>query len=240
MIAMRHDPFGTRLRHGLIASVCGALLALGSVGAAKAQQAESDDDSFEQRIIKGILGGLGVDVGNKRGIEYRERSPLVIPPSLDLPPPDQANVSAQNPAWPREQTRKKTAVQAKPQMYSTPEDPGTSSRMSPDELRRGTSRNAGRVTDPSKSGSQEDIDIGRPLRPNELGSSSIFNWRALTGNYGDETAKFDGEPSRGQLTQPPPGYQTPSPSQPYGTASDKGPGWKIPTILSRPEGTPDN
>src|SRR5689334_12402095 len=82
MIAMRHDPFGTRLRHGLMASVCGVLLALGSVGAVKAQQAESDDDSFEQRIIKGILGGLGVDVGNKRGIEYRERSPLVIPPSL--------------------------------------------------------------------------------------------------------------------------------------------------------------
>ena len=237
---MPHDPFGTRLRHGLIASVCGALLALGSIGAAKAQQAESDDDSFEQRIIKGILGGLGVDVGTKKGIEYRERSPLVIPPSLDLPPPDQASVSAQNPAWPREQTRKKTAVQAKPQMYATPDDPGTSARMSPDELRRGTNRNAGRVTDPSKSGSQEDIDIGRPLRPNELGSSSIFNWRALTGNYGDETAKFDGEPSRGQLTQPPPGYQTPSPSQPYGTASDKGPGWKIPTILSRPEGTPDN
>ena len=240
MIAMRHDPFGTRLRHCLIASVCGALLALGSVGAVKAQQADDDEDSFEQRIIKGILGGLGVDVGNKRGIEYRERSPLVIPPSLDLPPPDQADAAAHNPAWPREQTRKKTATKSVPQTYATMEDPGTSSRMSPTELRRGTNRNAQRVTDPSKSGSQEDIDIGRPLRPSELGSSSIFNWRALTGNYGNETAKFEGEPSRGQLTQPPPGYQTPSPSQPYGTASDTGPGWKIPTILSRPEGTPDN
>ena len=85
------------------------------------------------------------------------------------------------------------------------------------------------MTDPSKSGSQEEIEIGRPLRPNELGTSSIFNWSALTGNYGNETAKFEGEPSRGQLTQPPPGYQTPSASQPYGTASDSGPGWKIPT-----------
>jgi len=240
MIAMRHDPFGTRLRHGLIASVCGALVALGSVGAVKAQQAEDDDDSFEQRIIKGILGGLGVDVGNKRGIEYRERSPLVIPPSLDLPPPDQADASARNPAWPREQTRKKTAVQAKPQIYATPDDPGTSSRMSPAEMRRGTNTNAQRVTDPSKSGSQEDPDIGRPLRPNELGSSSILNWRALTGSYANETAKFEGEPSRGQLTQPPPGYQTPSGNQPYGTVSDTGPGWKIPNILTRPEGTPDN
>jgi hypothetical protein len=238
MIAMRHDPFGTRLRYGLIASVCGTLLALGSVGAAKAQQAD-DEDSFEQSIIKSILGGLGVDVGNRKGIEYRERSPLVIPPNLDLPPPDQPSVSAQNPAWPREQTRKKTAAQVKPQMYATPEDPGTSSRMSAEEMRRGTSRNAERVTDPSKSGSQEDIDIGRPLRPNELGSRSIFNWRALTGSYATENAKFEGEPSRGTLTQPPPGYQTPSGSQPYGVGAEAPSGWKIPNILSRPEGTPD-
>ena len=239
MIAMRHDPFGPRLRHGLIASVCGALLALGSIGAVKAQQADDDEDSFEQRIIKNILGGLGVDVGNRKGIDYRERSPLVIPPSLDLPPPDQANVSAQNPAWPREQTRKKTAVQARPNALATAEDPGTSSRLTPDEMRRGTNPRAQRVTDPSKSGSQEDIDIGRPLRPKELGATSMFNWRALTGNYGTETAKFEGEPTRGQLTQPPPGYQTPSSSYPYGTFSDTTPGWKIPTILSRPEGTPD-
>lgn len=237
---MRHDPFGSRLRHGLVACICGALLACASAGAVKAQQADDDEDSFEQRIIKNILGGLGVDVGNRKGIEYRERSPLVIPPSLDLPPPGAADASAHNPAWPREQTRKKTAAQAKPQVNATAEDPGTSSRMTPDEMRRGTSARAQRVTDPSKSGSQEDIDIGRPLRPNELGSSSLFNWRALTGNYATETAKFEGEPSRGTLTQPPPGYQTPSASQPYGIATDAPGGWKIPTVLSRPEGTPDN
>ena len=237
---MRHDPFGTRLRHGLIASVCGALLALGSLGAVKAQQADDDEDTFEQRIIKGILGGLGVDVGNKKGIEYRERSPLVIPPSLDLPPPDQADASARNPAWPREQTRKKAATQAKPQIYATPEDPGTSSRLSGAEMRRTANPNAQRVTDPSKSGSQEDIEIGRPLRPNELGQSSIFNWKALTGNYGNETVKFEGEPSRGVLTQPPPGYQTPSSNQPYGTVTDTPSGWRVPTVLSRPEGIPNN
>ena len=237
---MRHDPFGPRLRTGLIASLCGALLALGSVGAVKAQQADDDEDTFEQRIIKGILGGLGVDVGNKKGIDYRERSPLVIPPSLDLPPPDQADASARNPAWPREQTRKKTASQARPQVNATPEEPGTSSRLTASEMRRTADPRAQRVTDPSKSGSQEDPEIGRPLRPNELGTTSLFNWKMLTGSYGTESAKFEGEPPRGQLTQPPPGYQTPSPSQPYGTASDKGPGWKIPTILSRPEGTPDN
>jgi hypothetical protein len=240
MIAMRHDRLGTRLRHGLIASLCGALLALGSLSAVKAQQAEDDEDSFEQRIIKGILGGLGVDVGNKKGIDYRERSPLVIPPSLDLPPPDQADASARNPAWPREQAKKKAAGQAKPQVNATMEDPGTSSRMTPEEMRRGADARAQRVTDPSNSGSKEEIEVGRALRPKELGTSGIFSWSALTGNYGNETEKFESEPSRGQLTQPPPGYQTPSAGHPYGIARDTGPGWKIPTILSRPEGTPDN
>ena len=232
---MRNE-FGTRLRHGLIACACGALLALGAAGAVKAQQAQDDDeDSFEQKIIKGILGGLGVDVGNRNGIEYRERSPLVIPPSLDLPPPS-SSPAALNPAWPREQQKKKVAVQNRQNINATPEEPGTSSRLTPDELRRGANPNAQRVTDPSKSGSQEDINIGRPLRPNEMGGSSIFNWRALTGNYGTETATFEREPSRGMLTQPPPGYQTPSGSYPYGIGTETGPGWKVPTILDRPVG----
>jgi hypothetical protein len=111
--------------------------------------------------------------------------------------------------------------------------------MSPEEMRRGATARGQRVTDPSKSGSQSDAEIGRPLRPSELGSSSIFNWRALTGSSANETAKFEGEPSRGQLTQPPPGYQTPSGNQPYGAVSDTGPGWKIPNVLSRPEGNTD-
>jgi len=242
MTAMRHGPFATRLRHRLIACGFGALLALGSAVSAKAQTqaADDDEDTFEQRIIKGILGGMGVNVGG-RGIEYRERSPLVIPPSLDLPPPDAVGAAARNPAWPREQERaKKVATQNKAHTLATPEEPGTSSRMTADEMRRTATPRGQRVTDPSKSGSQEDIDIGRPLRPNELGSSSIFSLRGLMGGSGTEQATFEGEPGRGSLTQPPPGYQTPSAAQPYGTAAEKTGGWKIPTILSRPEGTPNN
>jgi len=228
-----------RLRFGLIATAC-ALLTLGSVAHAQ-QAADDDEDTFEQRVIKGILGGLGVNVGGS-GIEYRERSPLVIPPSMDLPPPNAAGAAARDPAWPREPERKKVAVQNKVNRNATPEDPGTSSRLTPDELRRGINPNAQRVTDPSKSGSQEDIDIGRPMSPKELGVSGtgIFSWKGLTGNNGTETAKFDGEPQRGSLTQPPTGYQTPSPNQPYGASTDTRGGWKIPTILSRPEGSPDN
>ncbi len=235
---MRND-LTTRLRLSLIAGAC-ALLTLGTVAHAQ-QAADDDEDTFEQKVIKGILSGMGVNVGGA-GIEYRERSPLVIPPSTELPPPNASAAAAGNPAWPKDPERKKTATRAKPQLNATPEEPGTSSRLTAYEMRQAAKPDSQRVTDPSKSGSQEDIDIGRPMRPNELGTtgSGIFSWKGLTGNYGTETARFDGEPARGSLTQPPAGYQTPSPSQPYGTSSDTRGGWKIPTILSRPEGNPDN
>jgi hypothetical protein len=37
----------------------------------------------------------------------------------------------------------------------------------------------------------------------------------------EEYATFTGEPARTSLTEPPPGYQTPSPDQPYGIAPEK-------------------
>lgn len=230
MIAMRHEQSATSLRRTLM--VCAALLVLPA--GAFAQQAE-DEDTFEQKIIKNILGGLGVDVG-RPGIDYRERSPLVIPPTLNLPPPQSANVSASNPAWPRDQDQRKLTVSNRPNQRATPDEPGSHSVLNPDELRRGTNPRAGRVTDPSQStGSLDEVNIGRPMSPGALGASSIFTWDAITGRHQGE-AKFAGEPTRGSLTQPPIGYQTPSPNYPYGFAGDNGAGWKLPTILDRPVG----
>ena len=53
------------------------------------------------------------------------------------------------------------------------------------------------------------------LTPSQLGYSG-----GLFGMFGsskdDDVARFTGEPPRTSLTEPPPGYQTPSPDQPYG------------------------
>jgi hypothetical protein len=228
----------TRLRRALLAGACGLLLGFSAIPSVHAADDE-DEDTFEQKIIKNILGGMGVDVG-RPGIDYRERSPLVVPPSHDLPPPVAASAE-QNPAWPREklQEKKRRAAAAAPKvnLRASPEEPGTSSVMTPDELRRGAKPGAGRITDPSQSGSQEEPNIGRPLRPNELGTSS-FGWNMFS--YKPEQAPFTGEPGRSSLTQPPPGYQTPSPNAPYGVGQGAPAGWKIPTVLSRPEGNADN
>src|SRR6266566_8370293 len=143
MFAMRNDQ--SRLRRLLLACACGMVLCL---PAALTAHAEDDDDTFEQKIIKNILGGMGVDIG-RPGIDYRERSPLVIPPTRDLPPPQAAGTAVRNPAWPREPDRK-IAVRNKPNARASQDDPGTDSALTPDELRRGTNPRAGRVTDPSQ------------------------------------------------------------------------------------------
>src|ERR1043165_3829210 len=135
MIAMRNEP-STSLRRALLACLCGVVLALPV--AASAQQAQDDDeDTFEQKIIKNILGGMGVNVGQP-GIDYRERSPLVIPPTRDLPPPQAAGAGLNStPAWPPAPDRK-IAVRSRPNTRATQTDPGTDSVLTPDELRRGT------------------------------------------------------------------------------------------------------
>src|SRR2546423_11424966 len=144
MIAMGNEP-SMSLRRALMACVCGPFLVLPM--AASAQQAQDDDkDTFEQKIIKNNLGGMGVDVG-RAGIDYRERSPLVIPPTRDLPPPQATGSAARNPAWPREPDRK-LAVRSKPNARANPNEPGTESALSPDELRRVANPQAPRVTDP--------------------------------------------------------------------------------------------
>jgi hypothetical protein len=62
---------------------------------------------------------------------------------------------------------------------------------------------------------------GSPLNPDQLGFEGRFS--GLFGGNKTETAEFKGEPARDALTQPPPGYQTPSPNFAYGTGKQMEP-----------------
>src|SRR5262245_66552214 len=83
----------------------GLVVAAGPVRAADDE--EEDDKTFEEKIIEGIMRGLGGTNMENRGIDYRERSPLVVPPKLNLPPPGQATeAKAPAPNWPKDPDRK--------------------------------------------------------------------------------------------------------------------------------------
>jgi hypothetical protein len=68
----------------------------------------------------------------------------------------------------------------------------------------------------------------QPSTNAELGSKGFLNM-FKTGFWAskEEYTPFTGEPQRSSLTEPPPGYRTPSPNQPYGVGRDK---WKAPVI----------
>lgn len=208
-----------RLKRAALAGVLGiGLIAAQGVAGARAAD-DDDDDAFETKVVKGLMSGLGVKSGPN--IDYRERSPLVVPPKLDLPPPEQAS-APKDPSWPVDADEKgrKQAAAAKRNNY-TRRDPDDGARpLRPDELRGGPAPTA----DKGKPAPQDERDAGRPMKPSELGFTGtikdLFSGKGVFGTS-EEYAEFTKEPSRSTLLEPPPGYRTPSPNQPYGIGKRK-------------------
>src|SRR6266566_8310515 len=195
-----------------------AVIALGigvvkTAGAVRAQDDEEDEKTFEEKIIEGIMAGIGGTNMENRGIDYRERSPLVVPPKIDLPPPASGSAEVKAPNWPKDpdEARRKAAIAARKKENK---DPREASRvLMPSELARGkTAAAAGTNNDPIQPGNSLNNPV---LSPSQLGYNGGFS--GLFGGNKTETAPFKGEPTRESLTQPPSGYQTPSPNFAYGT-----------------------
>jgi hypothetical protein len=187
-----------------------------AVGAARAGDDEDDDKTFEEKIIEGIMAGIGGTNMDNRGIDYRERSPLVVPPKLDLPPPAGTQAEAKAPNWPKDpdEARRKAAIAARKKAKP---DPIEASRiLTPSEL------NSVRTNTPSPAAPGDSSLPGDPaanaiLSPSQLGFNGFGGLKNLFGGNTAETAEFKGEPTRDSLVQPPAGYQTPSPNFAYGT-----------------------
>jgi hypothetical protein len=204
---------GTRLRTLRLAAVALGVGLLITAGAARAQDDE-DDKTFEEKVIEGIMAGLGGTNMENRGIEYRERSPLVVPPKLDLPPPEAVKSEIKTPNWPKDpdEQRRKAAIAARKKENK---DPVQASRpLMPSELnQRGAKASSTADSDSLKPGGN--LGANAILSPSQLGYSGGLS--TLFGGSKTETAPFKGEPTRESLTQPPAGYQTPSGNFAYGT-----------------------
>src|SRR3954453_15600192 len=119
-----------------------ALAALGvglvlTAGAARAADDEEDDKTFEEKIIEGIMAGIGGTNMENKGIEYRERSPLVVPPKLNLPQPQAEKAEINQPNWPKDPDaqRRKAAIAARKKSKPTPTE--AARPLTPDELNAG-------------------------------------------------------------------------------------------------------
>jgi hypothetical protein len=206
-----------RLKQATCSSACALVILAGALGGAHAEDGEDSIWNLDTRIYRGFMTSLGLKSGTEESIEYRERSPLVVPPSRNLPPPDTAR--NQPAAWPvdPDQKRRKDAAAAKRNRKDVNiELDAAGTPLTPSELNRpGAARAGSRSGGPTNAGGDYE---GNPVAPSQLGYlGGLFSWSGFGfGGQKEEVGTFVHEPSREALTAPPAGYQTPSADAPYG------------------------
>jgi len=186
--------------------------AMPTPGVASDSSDDGDDETFDTKFVKGLLRGIGLKDGSEPQIDYHERSPLVVPPTRDLPPPEAEAAVVNNPDWPRDpdiarahnKKRAKAVLkgsQAMDNVNPLPPDQlrGSGSGAPTADLPQGWAEHSGQMS-PSQLGFKG-FDLG-----------SIFNF-----DRKGQAVQFTQEPPRTALTDPPPGLRTPSERYAYGT-----------------------
>jgi hypothetical protein len=195
------------------------LVALCAIAMALPAAAQNDEGPSE---LQKLLGAAGILDLPKEPIDYEERSPLVVPPSAELPPPrNPGDVAKLNPEWPNDPDWKSIREGTARSKISVEERRGNfyvwgsnvkvedMSRVNPakPEKKKGNDPSGGYAT------AGEEVKAGAErYSPSQLGFSG---WGKK------DSVSFTGEPERGLLTEPPPGYRTPSPNAPYGVVEEK-------------------
>jgi len=192
-------------------AIVGAVLAIPFGAPAQAQEVMRAPEQF----YDGVMGALGLQ-REKPAINYRERSPLVVPRDSNLPPPQSTAVN--NPNWPVDpevkQARALAAAERDDGMTSSQRMDKNMLPLLPSEVE------LGRTGSPQNNPHVSSDGIGLPTPWSALGyKGGLFG--KMFGGKDEESAKFTGEKPRASLVTPPAGYQTPSPNQPYGLSKDK-------------------
>jgi hypothetical protein len=222
-----------------------------TAGAARAGDDQPDDRSFTERFVDGFKSTIRGTTMDNRGIDYRERSPLVVPPKLDLPPPAASTDDVKIANWPKDpdERQRKAAIAAKKK--NAP--PAARVRVPTEVAATGTAPAAAaagparpiNIAPPAEDPPAPIPGTTRPAYANDsngtaridpvydqpgdlfkggasaLGSTSIAETLGINSLFGTKKADVEPgtEPAREALTQPPAGYQTPSPNYAYAPES---------------------
>lgn len=177
-------------------------------------QAAADEPSEMQKFF-GAIGLLDLP---KDPIDYNERSPLVVPPSADLPKPGAVSAKQLDPEWPVDQDIKDARAAAKEakKPIDFPRDAfynGANSRLSIEEMTRKGAPGSGKANtaDVLRTEKEHAVNGDYRLSTHELGFKGWGHKQEMV---------FTKEPERTSLLQPPTGYRTPSPNAPYGIVED--------------------
>jgi hypothetical protein len=205
---MPQDRMARRMKFARIAlgAAFAALVVCGNVSAARAGDDDNPNETFTDKFLRTL--GVKNPASTEYEINYSERSPLVVPPNRNLPPPVTSAVPAAN--WPKDPDvikRKTNKNDDKPVIRQYDAAAEADRALRPDELNN-VSRDTRTVSAPGVPEQSEPVNAPKK----NLFSLDFFKK--------EQYATFTGEPPRTSLTDPPPGYQTPSPDQPYGIAPE--------------------
>jgi hypothetical protein len=200
----------TLLRVALAAALAG-LLAGTNLSVARAADDSGADDTFLGKFMEKL--GLRAPPDRTADINYSERPPLVVPPTRDLPPPAAGLPVA--PDWPNDsamKTHKHVRSKSPPPAPAAPTVTGTIAPADGSAPPGQTGQNG----QPAPAG--QTTTTARVPNPPAQPTSW---WNPKTWFNREEYATFVAEPTREDLTDPPAGYRTPSPDQPYGVGPER-------------------
>jgi hypothetical protein len=202
----------------LVAVMVGVGLMVSATTARAQDDDEQPEESFEQGLIHNIMRGIGGKSIEDSSINYRERSPLVIPSNVNALPPPEAKHTPLAPNWPKDpdEIARKEAIEANRKPLPDPRE--AARPLTPSELNIKPSRKRRSLAD---TGPDESRGYNNHLlSPSQLGFNNGMFSKMFGGNA-VETKPFKGEPERESLTEPPKGYQTPSSNFAYGSGPMK-------------------
>jgi hypothetical protein len=222
------------------------VLATGGISAVRAADDGSNDDTAIAKILQKL--GLKAPPDQSPDITYSERSPLVVPPTRDLPPPvadaPPGTDWPKDAAKPRKHVRSKSPPPAPAPVATVPAAPAAeagTAAVQPGQAPQGAQPpQPGQAAQPAQPG--QAAQGAQPAPPGQTGTvARVPNptpqptswWNPKTWFNREEYANFSTEPPREDLTDPPAGYRTPSPDQPYGV----GPEHKAKTETTVPNAT---
>jgi len=174
-----------------------------ATGLLMAAPAHAINDDGRGSTLESLLDMVGMgEAKESDSIQYRERSPLVVPPKMEMPTP-QPRPSQKAQAWPQDQelvrARKKQA-ESNGRTNSKFIDSNGGEKLTPEEMR------AMRAPGASATGQSQ----GCKMDPFDKNSCTVAEY---WGNLSAKTEKKDElslqagvEPPREYLTQPPKGY----------------------------------
>lgn len=187
-------------RSRILAALSAALLAGGCSGGTLDGAADFVNNTIEEPLL-----AIGLASEEKEPIDYRPRSPLVMPSTADLPgPEDDVDMAVASPEWPNDPdvlaARLEAEEKARERAVLQRNDDNDDQTMLPSELDDWTRRTGFRT---GRGGSDNTYTVRRDgesfVSPDELKNRRV----ADTGYQ---------EPPRRSLVDPPEGYRVPSPN----------------------------